>query len=416
MTARMTCAGLMNACRFCYCGAMIRPLLPCCLTLALLACAGRSPAPASAASWPKATVTLPAYRSNTTVTHTQTTRVVSQPAEAVPETRSQLPPVNLEAVPLALAQANFVRDTAARYGLDPAFIEATLAQAQVRQPIIHAMSRPAERAKPWHEYRPLFISPSRIEGGRQFLAQHRVALERVQAQSGVPAEIIVAIIGIETHYGANTGNHRVLDALYTLAFHYPRSGDADQLEREVRRELFFREELAQLFDLVRRERLDIHTLKGSYAGAMGMGQFMPSSYLDYAVDGDGDGRRDLFTNYADIFASIANYFVKKGGWVRGGLIAVPAHLAAGYEEFNPADWTPRYRLNELAARGYTPQVPLSAIHAKATPINLEDSTGKQYWLGFQNYYAITRYNISKMYAMAVFQLSSAIAGQELPPA
>jgi len=313
---------------------MIRPVLPCFLALALLACAGRVPKPAVAPTWPKATVRLPTSATTASDTTAQTTapRNTAQPTEAVPETRSQLPPVNLETVPQATAQAHFVRDTAVRYGLNPAFIEATLAQAQVRQPIIRAMSRPAERAKPWHEYRPLFISQARIDGGKRFLAQHRAALAQVQAQTGVPAEIIVAIIGVETHYGANTGNYRVLDALYTLAFYYPRSGQADQLEREVRRELFFREELAQLFDLVQRERLDILTLKGSYAGAMGMGQFMPSSYLDYAVDGDGDGRRDLFNNYADIFASIANYFVKKGGWVRGGVIAVPAYLSAGYEE------------------------------------------------------------------------------------
>jgi len=415
-------AGFDERERFCYSGAMMRPLLPCCLALALLACAGRSPKPAAAATWPQATVRLPQLPTASDTPPPATTANVNikpnaaQPSEAAPETRSHLPPVNLETVPLAVAKANFVRDTAARYGLDAAFIEATLAKAQVRQPIINAIARPAERAKPWHEYRPLFISTARIEGGKRFLAQHRQALERVQAQSGVPAEIIVAIIGIETHYGANTGNYRVLDALYTLAFYYPRSGEAGQLEREVRRELFFREELAQLFDLVQREGLDIHTLKGSYAGAMGMGQFMPSSYLDYAVDGDGDGRRDLFTNYADIFASIANYFVKKGGWVRGGVIAVPAHLAAGFEEFNPSDWTPRYRLDELARRGYTPHMQLQATHATATPVNLEGANGKQYWLGFQNYYAITRYNISKMYAMAVFQLSAAIAGEELPPA
>jgi len=403
---------------------MIRPVLPCLFALVLLACTGRAPKPAVASTWPQATVRLPqsatisSNSSNTPAVSTPPTHHSAQvqPAEAVPETRSQLPPINLETVPLGEAKARFVRDTAARYALDPAFIEATLAKAQKRQPIINAMARPAERAKPWHEYRPLFISQARIEGGKRFLAQHRAALERVQAQTGVPAEIIVAIIGIETHYGANTGNHHVLDALYTLAFYYPRSGNAEQLEREVRRELFFREELAQLFDLVQREGLDILTLKGSYAGAMGMGQFMPSSYLDYAVDGDGDGRRDLFTNTADIFASIANYFVKKGGWVRGGAIAVPAHLSAGYAEFNPADWTPRYRLDELAARGYTPQRPLRVGTAHATPINLEGAAGKQYWLGFQNYYAITRYNISKMYAMAVFQLSAAIAGEELPSA
>lgn len=338
------------------------------------------------------------------------------PAEAAPEgAAASAPPVDLTPVPFEVARANFVRDTAARYGIPAAQIETTLAQAQVRAPIIAAMSRPAERVKPWNEYRPMFISQARIDGGRKFLAQHRDELMRVQERTGVPAEVIVAIIGVETSYGANTGSYRVLDALYTLAFNYPRSGDPAKLEREVRRELFFRDELARLFALSRDEKLDILSIKGSYAGAMGMGQFMPSSYLDFAVDGNGDGRRDLFNSYDDVFSSIANYFVKKGGWVRGGPVAVPATLAPGRAPFDPTDWTPTWTLSDLAQRGYQPSVPVAA-GLTATPITLEGSTGKQYWLGFQNYYAITRYNLSKMYAMAVYQLSQAIAGQELPPA
>ncbi|WP_267118361.1 lytic murein transglycosylase B, partial [Xanthomonas sacchari] len=322
----------------------------------------------------------------------------------------------LTPVPFEVARANFVRDTAARYGIDPAQIEATLAQAQFKDAIVAAMSRPAERVKPWSEYRPMFISQARIDGGRAFLATHRDELQRVQARTGVPAEVIVAIIGVETSYGKNAGSYRVLDALYTLAFRYPRSGDPAKLEREVRRELFFRDELGQLFALAREENLDITGLIGSYAGAMGLGQFMPSSYRQFAVDGDGDGKRNLFTDYDDAFSSIANYFVKKGGWVRDGVVAVPATLRPGAEEFNPTDWTPTYTLADLAARGYTPTAPVPAAAGGATPITLDGSAGKQYWLGFQNYYAITRYNNSKMYAMAVYQLSQAIAGKELPPA
>ncbi len=378
---------------------MIRPALICCLTFGLVACATqpRTPTPAPA---PTATPAKP----------------TAGPAEAVPESKQDLPPVDLTPVPFETARANFVRDTAARYRIDPAYIEATLAQAQIRDPIIAAMSRPAERVKPWNEYRPMFITQARIDGGRAFLAQHRDELMRVQERTGVPAEVIVAIIGVETSYGRNAGNYRVLDALYTLAFKYPRSGDPAKLEREVRRELFFRDELGKLFELARLEKLDITTIKGSYAGAMGMGQFMPSSYLDFAVDGNGDGRRDLFNSYDDVFSSIANYFVKKGGWVRGGTVAVPATLDAGREEFNPTEWAPTWTINDLASRGYHAVTPIRAVNATATPVTLEGSNGKQYWLGFQNYYAITRYNISKMYAMAVFQLSQAIAGKELPPA
>lgn len=380
---------------------MIRRALACFLTLGLVACATPPQAPTS--------TTAAGAKPGQPATS-------KGPAEAVPETAASLPPVDLTPVPFETARANFIRDTSARYGIDPAYIEQTLAQAQIREPIIAAMSRPAERVKPWNEYRPMFISQARIDGGRAFLASHRDALSRVETATGVPAEVIVSIIGVETSYGANTGKHKVLDALYTLAFKYPRTGAPDTLEREVRRELFFRDELAKLFVLGRDEKLDITALQGSYAGAMGMGQFMPSSYLDFAVDGDGDGRRDLFNSFDDVFASIANYFVKKGGWVRGGSVAVPATLDAGREEFNPSDWTPNHTLADLAARGYHPVVPVQAAGATATAITLEGSSGKQYWLGFQNYYAITRYNISKMYAMAVFQLSQAIAGKELPPA
>lgn len=340
--------------------------------------------------------------------------VPATPAEARPET-VQAPPVDLTPVPFEVARARFVAETSERYGIPAAEIEATLAKASFLDSVVNAMSRPAERVKPWHEYRPLFISQARIDGGRRFLGQNRAKLAKVEADTGVPAEVIVAIIGVETSYGGNTGRYSVLDALYTLAFRYPRSGDPAKLEREVRRELFFREELAQLFALGREENLDITTLKGSYAGAMGMGQFMPSSYRDFAVDGDGDGRRDLFGSLDDVFASVANYFVKKGGWVRGGLVAVPATLEPGREPFDPSEWKPTHTLADLAARGYRPQVPVPD-GAAATPISLEGSTGPQYWLGFQNYYAITRYNISKMYAMAVFQLSEAIAGREIPPA
>lgn len=381
---------------------MIRRSLACMLTLGLVACATQPPPP-SPSPQASGVPVKPAPGPN-------------GPAEAAPEAAAaSAAPVDLTPVPFEVARANFVRDTAARYGIPAAHIDATLAQAQVRDPIIAAMSRPAERVKPWNEYRPMFISQARIEGGKKFLAQHREELMRVQNRTGVPAEVIVAIIGVETSYGGNTGSYRVLDALYTLAFNYPRSGDPAKLEREVRRELFFRDELARLFALARDEKLDITAIKGSYAGAMGMGQFMPSSYLDFAVDGNGDGRRDLFTSYDDVFSSIANYFVKKGGWVRGGPVAVPATLQADREPFNPTEWAPTWTLSELAQRGYQPSVPVPA-GLTATPVTLEGSTGRQYWLGFQNYYAITRYNLSKMYAMAVFQLSQAIAGQELPPA
>ena len=337
------------------------------------------------------------------------------PAETSVEAHPADAGVDLTPVPSAAARAAFVADTARRFGIDAADIDRLLAQAVKRDDVVALMSRPAERVRPWNEYRARMLTEARIAGGRAFYAEHRDALAREQQKYGVPGEIISAIIGVETSYGGFTGKHRVLDALYTLAFHYPRSGDPARAAYEQRRELFFRDELAQLFALAREEKLDILSLTGSYAGAMGMGQFMPSSYRTYAVDGDGDGCRDLFGDYDDIFASIANYFVKKGGWVRDGAVATQAALLPDREEFNPSDWQPVYTLGDLAARGYRPLQPVPA-GTTATPVTLQASDGKQYWLGFRNYYAITRYNNSKMYAMAVYQLSQAILGQPLPPA
>ena len=386
---------------------MTRTALFCLFTLGLVACATpvKSPTPAPQTAGEPVKPATPA--------------TTASPAETSVEAMPPDAPVDLVPVPFETARADFVRDTAAKYAIAPATIEATLAQAQFLDSVVSLMSRPAERVKPWSEYRPNFITASRIESGRAFLATHRAELDRVQARTGVPAEIIVAIIGVETSYGGFTGKTRVLDALYTLAFRYPRSGKPERAAYEYKRELFFRDELAQLFALGREENLDIASLTGSYAGAMGLGQFMPSSYREFAVDGDGDGRRDLFNDYDDVFSSIANYFLKKGGerggWVRGGAVAARAELQPGFAEFNPETWTPDYTLADLAQRGYRPLDPV-APDATATLVSLEGSTGKQYWLGFQNYYAITRYNNSKMYAMAVYQLSQAIAGREIPPA
>ncbi len=382
---------------------MSRRALYCLIPLALAACATQNPpAVPQAAKSVQSTPAVPVALPETSV-----------------ETVGSALPVDITPVPFEVARAEFVRDTAARFGIPPATIDATLSGARFRDDIVSLMSRPAERVKPWSEYRPNFITASRIEGGRKFMAAHRDELQRVQAKTGVPAEIIVAIIGVETSYGGYTGKHRVLDALYTLAFRYPRSGNPERAAYEYRREQFFRDELAQLFALSREENLDLASLTGSYAGAMGLGQFMPSSYRDFAVDGDGDRRRDLFGSHADVFASIANYFLKKGGerggWVPGAPVVARAQLQPGFAEFNPETWTPDYSLAQLAQRGYRPLENV-APDATATLVSLDGSTGKQYWLGFQNYYAITRYNNSKMYAMAVYQLSQAIAGREIPAA
>ena len=303
-------------------------------------------------------------------------------------------------------RASFVAEASEKYGLSPAEIEGWLARSQYRQSIVDAMSRPAEAVRPWKTYRPIFISDRRIADGRSFLARHREQLDKVEADTGVPAEMIVAIIGVETSYGGNTGSHKVLDALYTLGFFYPVSGKPEQVEREAMRGRFFRDELAQVMLLAREEQLDLPELKGSYAGAMGYGQFMPSSYRAYARDGDGDGRRDLFGSLPDVFASIANYFLAHG-WRKGEPVVALARADDGAEPFKPDTLEARFSLAELGERGYRPAVALGDDLA-ATLVTFEGNHGIEHWLGFRNFYTITRYNRSPMYAMAVYQLSREI--------
>jgi membrane-bound lytic murein transglycosylase B len=287
----------------------------------------------------------------------------------------------------------FIVKTAKSQAIPEAEIREVLSRAQYRQSIIDAITRPAE-AKPWKAYRPIFMTDARITGGRNFLAQHREVLKRVEKDTGVPAEIIVAIIGVETSYGKNTGSSNVLDALYTLGFHYPK------------REVFFSGELANLLALSKEEKLDIYQLKGSYAGAMGWGQFMPSSYRNYAKDGNKDGRRDLFNNLDDVFASVANYFVGHG-WRKGEPVFARASMDANALPFVPGTPEAKFSLAEIAQKGYRPVTNVPTL--PATLVTLEGAEGTEHWIGFQNYYVITRYNRSPLYAMAVFQLSQAIA-------
>ena len=300
----------------------------------------------------------------------------------------------------------FIQEAADKHGLAPAEIEAWLARAHHRPSIVNAMARPAEAVKPWKDYRPIFLGDKRIRDGRAFLAQHRQALDKVAAETGVPSEIIVAIIGVETSYGSITGSYPVLDALYTLGFFYPVSGKPEQVEREQRRGAFFRDELAQVMHLAREEQLDLAALKGSYAGAMGWGQFMPSSYRAYARDGDGDGRRDLFGSLPDVFASVANYFVAHG-WQKDAPVVARAVAEEG-AVFVPDTPEAKYSLAELGEKGFRP-AEAQGHDLPATLVTFEGAQGTEHWLGFKNFYVITRYNRSPMYAMAVYQLSQEIA-------
>lgn len=318
----------------------------------------------------------------------------AQPAQALPQ-------------PSAEVRAAFVREAGEKYGLEAAEVERWLDEAQYQASVVATMSRPAEKVKPWKDYRPIFLGERRIRQGREFLASHRELLTKVEAATGVPAEVIVAIIGVETHYGQITGNYRALDAVYTLGFFYPVSGDPAKLEYEARRGQFFRNELAQLILLARENGLDLRTLKGSYAGAMGWGQFMPSSHRAYARDGDGDGHIDLMASLPDIVHSVANYFAAHG-WQRGEPVVARAVASAAATAPAPGKLEASYTLAELGGLGFRPEL-AQGHDLKANLVVLEGAQGTEHWLGFPNFYVITRYNVSSMYALAVHQLSQEIA-------
>ncbi len=376
-------------------------LAPCLIVLAFAACATDAPAPLPSPVEAQASVpeSLPEPLPEPIVEPSVEPAgpQLLAPVPAPPEQRPEAPAdVTDPAIPRQQRLDNFVDYAVRTHGVDAARVRSVLAQAQVRQSILEAMSRPAERTRTWAEYRPIFLNDARIRGGRSFYATHREALDRVAAESGVPAEYIVAIIGVETSYGGFTGNHRILDAIYTLAFdHAPRAP-------------FFAAELGHLFALERDEpTLDITALRGSYAGAMGLGQFMPSSYRLWAKDGDGDGHRNLIDNLDDVFASIANYFVAFG-WERGGPVVARATRDPGADDFKPESVDPVYPLAMLAERGYRPQQG-EPVAEGATLLSFEGSAGPEHWLGYRNFFVITRYNRSPMYAMAVHQLAQEIA-------
>ncbi|MEZ0153691.1 MAG: lytic murein transglycosylase B [Candidatus Reddybacter sp.] len=295
----------------------------------------------------------------------------------------------------AKAQA-FIEKMVAEHGADRAELDALFTGAQYKQSIIDAMSRPAEKVKLWKDYRKIFFTEKRIRQGLQFWREQRSWLEKMQADYGVPIEYVVAIIGVETYYGRVTGSYRVVDALSTLAFDYPP------------RSSFFTKELEHFLLLAKEQKLEPANLKGSYAGAMGYGQFMPSSYRAYAVDYNDDGVADIWADPADAIGSVANYFVRHG-WLSGEGVVVRARITADYssDAINKLV-KPKLSLVQLAEQGFTP-VPELSSDVKAIPLRLQGQAGVEFWLGLQNFYTITRYNHSFRYAMAVTQLAEQIA-------
>lgn len=298
-------------------------------------------------------------------------------------------PATIELVDELVAEQDFDREQ----------LLLVFASAQRQQSILKAIARPAEKSKPWYEYREIFLNEKRLEQGLEFYREHRATLERAEQETGVPAEIIVAIIGVETYYGRVAGSYRVIDALSTLAFDYPP------------RSKFFTSELKSYLILTRQQGFDPLALKGSYAGAMGYGQFMPSSFLAYAVDFDGDEVADIWNNPVDAIGSVANYF-KEHGWRNGETVVV----AATVEGEVPEDWfvhgrknlRPEHTVAEFAAVGVEATQELDP-EALASAMRFELENGYEYWLGLHNFYVITRYNHSAMYAMSVYELSRRVA-------
>jgi membrane-bound lytic murein transglycosylase B len=260
------------------------------------------------------------------------------------------------------------------------------------EPVLRAIKPPPERPT-WKDYRALFLTEQRIEGGVAFWSAHRGVLERASREYGVPAEVIVAIVGIETFYGRHTGRWRVLDALTTLAFDYPP------------RAQFFRSELEHYLLLARDSGLDATSVRGSYAGAMGIPQFMPGSTRHYAVDFDGDGEIDLIGNPADAIGSVAN-FLKRHGWQPGADVQLEARVSGeAWRDFADGGVEPRHALADLLQAGV--KLPAAAEQPGSTRVVLID-LGTEHRLGLRNFYVLTRYNRSSLYAAAVADLAQAL--------
>ncbi|TCI02955.1 lytic murein transglycosylase B [Corallincola luteus] len=300
-------------------------------------------------------------------------------------------------LPVAAADTQFEEFTqrmVSKHQFEAGYIENALAGASKNQKILDAIARPWE-AKPWYQYRPIFIKQTRIDQGVEFWQENQAALEKAEKEFGVPAEIIVAIIGVETFYGKHKGVYPVLDALYTLGFYYPK------------RAKFFRSELEQFLILSREEGWEITQPMGSYAGAMGLGQFISSSYRHYAIDFDGDGKRDLFNNTTDAIGSVANYF-SEHGWKSGEAVTYATSVSGEkYQALLEKALKPRHQPAELASHGV--ELPKTTLPAPVKLLKFELEEGHEYWIALHNFYVITRYNHSPLYAMAVYQLSQEIA-------
>jgi len=291
---------------------------------------------------------------------------------------------------------NFIDSMVSEHAYDRGTLENVLQQATTQESILEAIARPAERTKEWHEYRDIFLTGARVKAGAEFWREHSEDLERISADTGVDVEILVGIIGVETYFGRRTGSYRVLDALATLAFAYPP------------RSKFFRSELEHFLLLVREEEMDATDAIGSYAGAMGRPQFMPSSYRAYAVDSSADGKRDIWTNWSDVIGSVANYFVRHG-WRANNQVVAQASLSNQWRGDPPENTLkPEETVTSLSHQGVLFATNLAGDQ-QCQLLTLIGDDGEEHWVGFHNFFVITRYNRSVMYALAVHQLGQEIA-------
>ena len=291
--------------------------------------------------------------------------------------------------------AEFIDYMAQKHGYEKSYLEAVFQRAKYQERVVRIMNRQPEGTMTWERYRGIMVNESRISAGKEFIKSYRQDLQRAEKIYGVPAEIIASIIGIETRYGRIKGNIRVIDSLSTLAFDYPR------------RSKFFKVQLEEFLLLSREENFNLEEIEGSIAGAMGYGQFMPDSYRDYAVDFDNDGVRDILNNPIDAIGSVANFLNKKGKWKPNVPIAMRAKAISEVKEIT-SSFKPYMTEIELQKFGLaaTKMIP---SNLKFVPISLNLEEGYEYWLGFDNYQSISRYNRSKLYVMAVFEFSNSLS-------
>jgi membrane-bound lytic murein transglycosylase B len=311
--------------------------------------------------------------------------------------------VDNQVVYVDIEQANvvaFIDEMVEKHDFDRESLRNVLAQAEIKSSTIDKISSPAERTLTWGEYRKIFITPERIAAGVSFWRENREMLERIELETGVPVAKLIGIIGVETYFGRITGNDRVIDSLATLAFDYPP------------RSKFFRSELVQFLILAREEELDATVPLGSYAGAMGRPQFMPSSFRAYAVDSTGDGKRDIWNNWADVAGSIANYFLAHG-WRSGEEVLSQATLSGRWYGNVPQPENALKAADTVASLSKKGVVFATDLQAdsKGQLLTYEGDQGIEHWVGFHNFFVITKYNHSVMYALAVHQLGQQIVLQ-----